>query len=56
LFFPFLIVGLAFGPKMALGMIVGMLLAGLQLAFSSGLTGNLWNAARTEVFLGRVEL
>ena len=41
---------------MALGMIIGMLLGGLQLAFSSGLAGNLWNAARTEVFLGRVEL
>ena len=34
-------------------MITGMLIGGLQLAFSSGLTGSIWNAAREEVFLGK---
>jgi hypothetical protein len=34
-------------------MITGMLVGGLQLAFSSGLTGSIWNAAREEVFLGK---
>lgn len=50
---PFALFGLAFGPKMTLGVITGMLVAGLQLAFSSGLSGSLWSAARAELFLGK---
>lgn len=38
---------------MTLGVITGMLVAGLQLAFSSGLSGSLWSAARAELFLGK---
>ena len=53
LFLPFVLIGLAFGPKTTLGMITGMLVGGLQLAFSSGLTGSIWNASREEVFLGK---
>ena len=50
LYLPFLLIGLVFGPKTSLGMITGMLIGGLQLAFSSGLTGSIWNSAREEVF------
>ena len=34
-------------------MVTGMLIGGLQLAFSSGLTGSIWNSSREEVFLGK---
>ena len=48
-------VGLLFGPKMTLGMVMGMSVAGLQLASSSGLSGDLWNSTRAEIFLGRAK-
>jgi Na+/H+-translocating membrane pyrophosphatase len=55
LYVPFLLLGLAFGPRMTLGMVIGMAVAGLQLAFSSGLSGTVWNSARSEIFLGRAK-
>lgn len=36
-------------------MVIGMSAAGLQLAFSSGLSGTVWNSARAEIFLGRAK-
>jgi len=32
---------------MTLGMVVGMIVVGLQLALSSGVSGNIWNSARS---------
>ncbi len=38
---------------MTLGMVIGMSIAGLQLSFSSGLSGTAWSSTRSEIFLGR---
>jgi len=40
---------------MTLGMVIGMTVVGLQLALSSGVSGNIWNSARAEIFLGRAK-
>ena len=40
---------------MTLGMVIGMMVVGLQLAYSSGFSGNIWNSARAEIFLGRAK-
>lgn len=45
-FFPFLILGIGTGPQVVLGCMIGMIISGLQLSVSSGISGTVWTVVK----------
>jgi len=50
---PFLAMGLLAGPKTVLGACVGLIISGVQLAISNGISGLMWSNVKTEITFGR---